>query len=432
VDRDRIERRDFPTGRRGYDPAAVDEHLRRVADEFEARAHAPGVSMSDSTSEQVRLILAAAERGAAELRSTAGTEASEHVARVQTAADGMLSKLDALESELSRLLSALRTSGERLVEGLAELQSAATLGEPRPAGDATDPRGADLPSAAPPPAGASSVDLPGAATTPVGASSTDLPGAAMPSAGASSVDLPSAATSPPDASSAGLPGDATTPPVPAPADGDAAGRSPEHPPSRAKPGSGDRLDAAPEQAPSADSPSADSPSADSPSPDSPTPVVASPESPTRVAASPDSPTPAAESPDSPTPAAASPNLPGADSPSPVADGPASPSPDRPAPATDGPVSPQPARESAPHETPPLSAPGAPDWPAPAEALFDAPPAGDAPFAPAEPDEAGARLIALNMALGGSPRDDTRIFLEEHFEVPDIEALLDDVYARAGR
>ena len=37
MDRDRIERRDFPTGRRGYDPAAVDEHLRRVADEFESR-----------------------------------------------------------------------------------------------------------------------------------------------------------------------------------------------------------------------------------------------------------------------------------------------------------------------------------------------------------------------------------------------------------
>ena len=45
VDRDRIERRDFPTGRRGYDPAAVDEHLRRVADEFEARV-APAAAVA--------------------------------------------------------------------------------------------------------------------------------------------------------------------------------------------------------------------------------------------------------------------------------------------------------------------------------------------------------------------------------------------------
>jgi DivIVA domain-containing protein len=129
VDRDRIERRDFPTGRRGYDPAAVDEHLRRVADEFEASVHPPPLSLSSGASEQVRLILEAAERGAAELRSKAGEEASDHVARVQEAADGMLAKLDALEGELSRLLAALRTGGERLVQGLAELQSEVAGGE---------------------------------------------------------------------------------------------------------------------------------------------------------------------------------------------------------------------------------------------------------------------------------------------------------------
>jgi DivIVA domain-containing protein len=129
VDRDRIERRDFPTGRRGYDPAAVDEHLRRVADEFEARVHPPPQSLSSGTSEQVRLILEAAERGALELRSKAGEEAADHVERVQEAADGMLVKLDALESELGRLLIALRAGGERLAEGLAELQTDVAGGE---------------------------------------------------------------------------------------------------------------------------------------------------------------------------------------------------------------------------------------------------------------------------------------------------------------
>jgi DivIVA domain-containing protein len=129
VDRDRIERRDFPTGRRGYDPAAVDEHLRRVADEFEARVHPPPASLSSGASEQVRVILEAAEHSASELRAKAGEEASDHVARVQEAADGMLAKLDALEGELSRLLDALRAGGERLVQGLAELQSEVAGGD---------------------------------------------------------------------------------------------------------------------------------------------------------------------------------------------------------------------------------------------------------------------------------------------------------------
>ncbi|HEY6778971.1 MAG TPA: hypothetical protein VI122_20890 [Thermoleophilaceae bacterium] len=44
---------------------------------------------------------------------------------------------------------------------------------------------------------------------------------------------------------------------------------------------------------------------------------------------------------------------------------------------------------------------------------------------------GARLIALNMALSGTPRDETARYLAENFELDDPEALLDDVYARAG-
>ena len=37
-----------------------------------------------------------------------------------------------------------------------------------------------------------------------------------------------------------------------------------------------------------------------------------------------------------------------------------------------------------------------------------------------------------MALGGSPREETARYLAEHFDLADPEALLDDVYARAGR
>jgi hypothetical protein len=130
VDRDAIERSDFPVGRRGYDQEAVDSHLRHVADEFEAlRGRAPAgpapSPLAAGASEQVRLILEAAEASAAELRADAGREASGHVARVQDAAGGMLSRLDELERELGGLLDALRKSGERLNEGLERLQAQA-------------------------------------------------------------------------------------------------------------------------------------------------------------------------------------------------------------------------------------------------------------------------------------------------------------------
>jgi DivIVA domain-containing protein len=44
---------------------------------------------------------------------------------------------------------------------------------------------------------------------------------------------------------------------------------------------------------------------------------------------------------------------------------------------------------------------------------------------------GARLIALNMALSGTPREETARYLRENFELDDADGLLDDVYARAG-
>jgi DivIVA domain-containing protein len=123
VDRDEIQRRDFPTGRRGYETTAVDEHLWRVADAFAANSMPPAPTLSSATSEQVRHILEAAERSVSEVRAKADEEAGDHVARVREAADGMLAKLDQLEAELGRLLSALRAGGERLTEGLAELQA---------------------------------------------------------------------------------------------------------------------------------------------------------------------------------------------------------------------------------------------------------------------------------------------------------------------
>jgi DivIVA domain-containing protein len=145
VDRDAIERRDFPVGRRGYDQAAVDEHLRRVADELESLRGRPS-PLATGTSEQVRVILEAAESSAAELRADAARQSGDHVAQVQRAAGGMLARLDELERELASLLEALRASGERLTEGLALLHEQA--GE---LGASTEPPEEDFAAAAPAP-----------------------------------------------------------------------------------------------------------------------------------------------------------------------------------------------------------------------------------------------------------------------------------------
>ena len=71
-DRQAIERRDFPIGRRGYDPAAVDAHLRALAGEFEElqRAALTGggdVSLASTAGTQVQSILEAAETAAADI-----------------------------------------------------------------------------------------------------------------------------------------------------------------------------------------------------------------------------------------------------------------------------------------------------------------------------------------------------------------------------
>lgn len=67
--------------------------------------------------------------------------------------------------------------------------------------------------------------------------------------------------------------------------------------------------------------------------------------------------------------------------------------------------------------------------------------GDEPSTVEEPESAergraiagseGARLIALNMALNGTPRDETARYLSENFDLEDQDAVLDEVYARVG-
>src|ERR1700733_2516109 len=80
LDRQSIEKKDFPVGRRGYDPEAVDTHLSALADEiadFKRSARRRSDTLASSASEQVRAIVEAAENSAADIQRAAEEEARE-------------------------------------------------------------------------------------------------------------------------------------------------------------------------------------------------------------------------------------------------------------------------------------------------------------------------------------------------------------------
>jgi DivIVA domain-containing protein len=125
LDRQTIMRDDFPSNRRGYDPAAVDAHLDRIADEFDElrrRAAAPA-PLSAQAGDQVKAIVEAAERGAQEIHDAARAEAREHVARITAAADRLRERVEQMERDMTQLVVDLRTGAERLRGDLDELQA---------------------------------------------------------------------------------------------------------------------------------------------------------------------------------------------------------------------------------------------------------------------------------------------------------------------
>lgn len=148
LDRQSIEKRDFPIARRGYDPAGVDAHLARIADELEQlrresdRAATGGVAgnaathvqqiveAAESTAEQ---LLREAQSEAGELRERAAGDAQrarqealeesrEHVAKVAEATTRMMQRVEAMDSELGSMIESLRTGVNRLVADLALLE----------------------------------------------------------------------------------------------------------------------------------------------------------------------------------------------------------------------------------------------------------------------------------------------------------------------
>ncbi len=151
IDRQAIERRDFPIARRGYEPAAVDAHLRALAGEIEAlereRSSGGGAesSLAATAGTQVQSILAAAEAAAAEIeqqaresasatreqaerdaastREDAIAQARAHVAAVAQATAVLLERVNAMDGEVSALVDSLRAGAGRLAGDLAALET---------------------------------------------------------------------------------------------------------------------------------------------------------------------------------------------------------------------------------------------------------------------------------------------------------------------
>ncbi len=147
LDRQSIEKKDFPIGRRGYDPDAVDAHLASLAEEVDdlrLSSRRRTETLASTASEQVRAIVEAAETSAAEIqrqaedeareiraeasseaqstREQATAQAREYVGKVSESTAVMLQRLDAMESELSALVESLRTGSNRLNADLQLLE----------------------------------------------------------------------------------------------------------------------------------------------------------------------------------------------------------------------------------------------------------------------------------------------------------------------
>jgi DivIVA domain-containing protein len=147
LDRQSIEKKDFPVGRRGYDPEAVDAHLSALAEEiaeFKRSARRRSDTLATSASDQVRLIVEAAENSAGDIqrdaendardirdeanreaqatREQATDQARDYVGKVSESTSSMLERLDAMEGELGNLIESLRTGGNRLSADLHLLE----------------------------------------------------------------------------------------------------------------------------------------------------------------------------------------------------------------------------------------------------------------------------------------------------------------------
>jgi DivIVA domain-containing protein len=149
LDRQSIEKRDFPIGRRGYDPAAVDAHLRTLATEVEELRYAlesrAGETLGSSAGTQVPGILEAAEATAADIeqkaaddaratreqaaadagrtRADAIARAQAHVAAVAKVTAVLIERVESMDAQSAALVESLRAGGSRLATDLSAVET---------------------------------------------------------------------------------------------------------------------------------------------------------------------------------------------------------------------------------------------------------------------------------------------------------------------
>ncbi|HEV7941909.1 MAG TPA: hypothetical protein VGP17_03805 [Solirubrobacteraceae bacterium] len=147
LDRLSIEKRDFPVARRGYEPAAVDAHLRAVAlavAELSSQVRR-GESVGAAAATQVQGILDAAQDAAAQIvsdaeqraaratqeaqmaaqqtRSEAIAAAQAHIAAVAQSAAALRSRVESMDADLHGLAETLRGGAGKLAQGLAAVEA---------------------------------------------------------------------------------------------------------------------------------------------------------------------------------------------------------------------------------------------------------------------------------------------------------------------
>jgi DivIVA domain-containing protein len=148
LDREQIEKRDFPIAREGYSRHAVDQHLADVADELEARRRAADRSphtLAEVAAERVQAIVGSAEATGASIARSADEDAARmreetdletrrirqaavqrsrgEIRGVATALTRVLEALDAAERDIAAVIGALRTQATRVERELARIET---------------------------------------------------------------------------------------------------------------------------------------------------------------------------------------------------------------------------------------------------------------------------------------------------------------------
>ncbi len=111
MEREQIIRDDFPTARKGWDPAAVRAHLESVADSTASGPAEP--NLGDVAAGQVKSVLAAAESAASEIAASARAEATAIVDSARAQASELLDRAKADAGTRA-------TAAQKAVDGLVD------------------------------------------------------------------------------------------------------------------------------------------------------------------------------------------------------------------------------------------------------------------------------------------------------------------------